>query len=82
MNRLTFVETAGKDRTGKCLWLCQCTCGQFVVVRAANIKSGNTQSCGCLRIASNKRRSSRLLTNPTPSVRLADGSGSTPPSME
>ena len=31
-------------------WLCQCECGQRVVVRGCNLKSGASQSCGCERI--------------------------------
>lgn len=28
-------------------WLCQCECGQMVVVDQVHLKSGHTQSCGC-----------------------------------
>ena len=28
-------------------WNCECECGNWVVVRANNLKSGNTTSCGC-----------------------------------
>jgi len=34
---------------GKSRWLCRCDCGQAKAVRAANLKSGNTTSCGCGR---------------------------------
>ena len=30
-------------------WNCECSCGEWVVVRANNLKSGNTTSCGCQR---------------------------------
>lgn len=30
-------------------WLCQCECGNQVVVTAINLNRGHTQSCGCLR---------------------------------
>lgn len=29
-------------------WRCQCDCGNYVVVRSATLKNGETQSCGCL----------------------------------
>lgn len=31
-------------------WLCECECGQKVVVQATHLKSKNSQSCGCLGI--------------------------------
>ena len=39
-------------------WLCQCDCGKQLSVRAYNLKSGNTNSCGCLQkeiAATNKK---------------------------
>lgn len=30
-------------------WLCQCTCGNKIVVRGADLRSGNTKSCGCIQ---------------------------------
>jgi hypothetical protein len=49
--RLLFVELAGFDGApGKrrSLWKMQCDCGQQVVRTSNSIRSGNTQSCGCL----------------------------------
>lgn len=31
------------------IWMCQCDCGNRTFVRGANLRSGNTESCGCLR---------------------------------
>lgn len=31
-------------------WLCECDCGQQTVVQAKNLKTKNSQSCGCLGI--------------------------------
>lgn len=31
----------------KAMWLCKCDCGKEKIVRSENLKSGNTQSCGC-----------------------------------
>lgn len=42
----TLVRKNGK--TGERLLSCLCECGRLVNVRASNLKSGNTLSCGCL----------------------------------
>ena len=41
--RLTVVSYAGSQK-----WSCICECGNHRIVRADHLKSGNTQSCGCL----------------------------------
>ena len=46
--RLTVLSMTKRDR-----WigaLCQCDCGNVLVVRAASLGTGNTKSCGCLKI--------------------------------
>lgn len=46
--RLTVMKRAGI--LGKsAAWLCSCTCHNEIVVRADNLLSGSTRSCGCLR---------------------------------
>lgn len=30
-------------------WLCQCNCGNKIIVAASNLRKGSTQSCGCLQ---------------------------------
>jgi|ERR1700730_3329774 len=32
------------------LWCCKCDCGNSIVVSATNLKTGHTQSCGCLHL--------------------------------
>lgn len=42
--RLTVIKPHGKQ------WLCDCTCGQKAVVSISHLRSGHTQSCGCLQL--------------------------------
>lgn len=42
---------------GCALWLCKCICGNEIIVRATDLRSGHTKSCGC---TANKRRSEAL----------------------
>jgi hypothetical protein len=44
--RLTVLRQTNKRRSGHIVWLCQCECGETA---ARRLRSGGTQSCGCLR---------------------------------
>lgn len=44
--RLTVLSRAGSQNK-KTTWLCRCVCGNEVVVKSDNLKTGNTKSCGC-----------------------------------
>lgn len=46
--RLTVVGE-GPRISGRVSWSCLCDCGSSVVVRGHLLKSGETQSCGCMR---------------------------------
>jgi hypothetical protein len=48
--RLTAIEFAGMSKFGTRLWKFQCSCGSETVVPARAVRSGNTKSCGCLRV--------------------------------
>lgn len=49
-NRLTVKKLIGKDKWGiNYVWECDCSCGNTIVVQSTSLKSGLTQSCGCLR---------------------------------
>lgn len=46
--RLTVLNFA-EIKKRKAHWLCRCDCGNERIVRSANLRNGNTQSCGCLQ---------------------------------
>ena len=46
--KLTVLKRA-ESKNNKTIWQCQCECGNIIEVQAANLQSGNTLSCGCLR---------------------------------
>lgn len=45
---LTALYVAGKSGREN-VWRCECVCGGWSDVRLSNLKSGNTQTCGCVR---------------------------------
>ena len=45
--RLAVTEYAG-SRNGRAVWRCKCDCGNEVDVFSSYLKTGDTQSCGCL----------------------------------
>lgn len=46
------VISFDKIEKNKTFWLCQCTCGNKISVRATDLKNRKTQSCGCLGLES------------------------------
>ena len=47
LTAIAFVESRGKSRNA--YWRFRCECGKEIVTAATNVKSGASQSCGCLR---------------------------------
>lgn len=47
-HRLTVLRRAENHGSRAC-WQCLCECGKEVTVKTADLKSGDTKSCGCLR---------------------------------
>lgn len=48
-NRLTVLYRTTNDKFGQVVWMVQCRCGSLPFeVAAGSLRSGNTQSCGCL----------------------------------
>ena len=48
-HRLLVVEEAGRNARGKILWRCKCECNKEIIAVGSNLRSKNTQSCGCRR---------------------------------
>lgn len=46
--KLTVLKKAPSKETGGAQWLCQCECGEQIVVSGNSLRTGNTCSCGCL----------------------------------
>lgn len=46
--RLTVAGYHG-SRHGQAYWDCECECGGKAVVSSGHLRSGHTQSCGCIR---------------------------------
>lgn len=47
---LTVIKRVEDRKPGRPMWLCQCECGNTVVVSSTNLlKANSTRSCGCLK---------------------------------
>lgn len=47
--RLTVVKRFGNNKHRDVIWLCNCDCGNKILVPGSSLKNYNTTSCGCLR---------------------------------
>lgn len=54
--RLTVLKRS-PDTRKRVKWICQCECGNITAVATSQLKSGHTQSCGCLQKEGAKRMS-------------------------
>jgi hypothetical protein len=48
--RLEAAERGPSDDKGRTRWWCWCSCGDRVLVRAGDLQSSNTRSCGCWKV--------------------------------
>lgn len=48
--QLTAIRHTGSNNNGEAIWLCLCECGKETEASGSDLASGNTQSCGCLKI--------------------------------
>lgn len=47
--KLVVLERVENNRFGHVCYRCKCDCGGEAVVDAANLRNGNTNSCGCIK---------------------------------
>lgn len=45
--RLVVISRASTSPKGEATWKCLCDCGKTIISPGYNIRSGNTNSCGC-----------------------------------
>ncbi|MBQ5655948.1 MAG: hypothetical protein IIV14_00755 [Bacteroidaceae bacterium] len=65
--RLVVIEYAGSNNHKRAAWRCLCDCGNQKIVDSGNLRSGNSQSCGCLH---NELLSERYTTHGETGSRL------------
>jgi hypothetical protein len=64
--RLTVIGLSEKKSGRKSYWVCECDCGNKKLVRSDSLKSGQVQSCGCLKAEQNKINLCRTTHGDTP----------------
>ena len=47
--KLTVIKYICKDERRQSHWLCKCECGNETITTTGRLRSGTTQSCGCIR---------------------------------
>ena len=45
--RLRVLRRVENNARGEAMWRCRCKCGTVTTVKGSDLRSGNTQSCGC-----------------------------------
>lgn len=71
--RLTVITDDGsRTKTGRVLWLCECSCGNKVHVQSQNLKDGRTKSCGCLNDDKRRERFKDLSGTETDNFKIID----------
>lgn len=54
-NRLTVIESAGKNKYKQTVWLCKCDCGNTKEIIGTRLNAGRVKSCGCFNIEMTKK---------------------------
>lgn len=71
--RLLVISRASNTRAHKAQWLCQCDCGAFTIVPTGTLRTGHTQSCGCLHRELLSERQARHRMSESPEFRIYAG---------
>lgn len=58
-NKFVVINQVNNDKNGNIQWLCLCDCGKEKIILGSNLKSGDIQSCGCLRREKTTQRFTR-----------------------
>ena len=58
-NRWTVLSRTSNAPGGQARWLCRCECGGEGVVIGAALSNGQSKSCGCLRVETTIKRSTK-----------------------
>ena len=61
--RLTVIRRAKNDNRRKTAWICLCACGNQVTIRAHDLITGKTKSCGCFRTGETSANYNPALTD-------------------
>ena len=48
--KLKVVEFSHVNKYGIAYFMCECDCGNKLVVRGSGLRSGHTRSCGCIKL--------------------------------
>lgn len=57
-HKLTLLNSTNNKRGKSIIWKAKCDCGNITYVVPYDVRSGNTTSCGCYRIALSKEKGS------------------------
>lgn len=84
--KLTALKPTKERNSGSVVWVCQCDCGNILMVRASTLRHGESNSCGCNIISSLKTtheiqrkrdfRDGTQLTNITGNIKKVTGKSS------
>lgn len=58
--RLRVIKRAENNKYNRAQWLCECECGNTVIVSGNALLKGNTKSCGCLNAEMVKKSKNKI----------------------